>query len=309
MIRYMYACVLLLRLRQLDLSLVVVHKLPNLDTTQVVLARNARVVVEQIPLALELSNRVVRRPALDRLQDAVLVCERPKWRVANRVRKVVSVASRVGEVVFAVVLVHPGSLEEATVVLAGVDWLAVCVVDDKFLHVARESVHVVTKLGHTWHESRFVTVRFHGFVGFALELAGSPALELTTPDAAEVKICLAIVVDKAGRVDAVAAGNVVVVRLEGTLWRVGDGDTDSEDTLLVSGWEVKVVFAILLGGIGGPELLINPGNVLCLECNAVVGDGTFDIGHGKDVVVVHIVLVAIIVVLDICLPVVRWVDV
>ena len=67
---------LLLRLCKLDLTPRIVDDLSNLDATQVVLARNARVVVEEVPFPLELGNRVVRRPALDRLQDAVLVSER-----------------------------------------------------------------------------------------------------------------------------------------------------------------------------------------------------------------------------------------
>jgi len=41
----------------------------------------------------------------------------------------------------------------------------------------------------------------------------------------------------------------------------------------------------------------------------VVGDGAFHVGHGKDVVVIHVILVAIVVVLDIGLPVVGRVDV
>jgi len=266
-------------------------------------------VVEQVPLALELRNRVVCSPALDRLQDPVLVCERSKRRVANGVCEVVGVASGVREVVLAVVLVHPGGLEEASVVLAGVDGLAVGVVDHEVLHVARESVHVVAKLGHARHEGGLVAVGFHGRVGFALELAGSPALQLATPDTAEVEVGLAIVVDEASGVNAVAAGNVVLIGLEGTLWLVGDSDTNSEDTLLVSGREVKVVFAILLSSVGCPELLVHPWDVFCLERDAVVGDGAFHVGHGEDVVVVHVILVAIVVVLDISLPVVGRVDV
>jgi hypothetical protein len=75
---YMSRYNLLLRLSQLDLALSVINDLSNLDTTQMVLARNARVVVEEVPLPLELGNRMVCRPALDRLQNAVLVSKRTK---------------------------------------------------------------------------------------------------------------------------------------------------------------------------------------------------------------------------------------
>lgn len=309
MIRRIYIGLLLLRLCQLDLTLLIVYDLPDLDAAQVVLARNTGVVVEQVPLALELRNRVVCSPTLDRLQNAVLVCERTKRRIANGVCKVVGVAGGVREVVLALVLVHPGCFKEAAVVLAGVDWLAVCVVDDELLHVAGESVHVVAQFGHARHQSRLVAAGFHGLVGVTVEFASPPALELAAPNAAKVEIGLAIVVDEARRVDAVAAGNVVVIRLERTLWRVGDSDTNSENTLLVSGRKVEVEFSVLLGSIRSPELLVHPWDVLCFECDAVVGDRAFDVGHGEDVVVVHVILVAIVVVLDISLPIVGRVDV
>jgi hypothetical protein len=300
---------LLLRLSQLDLALRIVDNLSNLDTTQMVLARNARVVVEQVPLSLELSDRVVSRPALDRLQDAILVSERTKRRVANGVRQVVGVAGRVREVVLAVVLVHPGGLEEAPVVVAGVDRLAIGVVDDKILHVAGESVHVVTQLRHPGHQSRLVAGGFHVGVGVTVKFATSPALQLATPDAAEVEVGLTVIVNKAGGVDAVASRDVALVGLEGTFGLVGDGHANPEDAFLVPGRVVEVEFAVLLGGVGSPELFVYPWDVLGFECDTVVGDGTFDAGHGEDVVVGHVVLVAIVVVLDIGLTVVGRVDV
>lgn len=300
---------LLLRLSQLDLALRIVDNLSDLDTTQMVLARNARVVVEEIPLPLELGDRVVRRPALDRLQDAILVSKRTKRRVANGVRQVVGVAGRVREVVLAVVLMHPGGFKETPVVVAGVDRLAVGVVDHKILHVAGESVHVVAQLRHARHQGGFVAGGFHVRVGVAVKLATSPALQLAAPDAAKVEVCLTVIVDKAGGVNAVASRDVALVGLEGTFGLVGDGHTDSEDAFLVSCRVVKVEFAVLLGGIGGPELFVYPWDVLGFECDAMVGDGAFDAGHGEDVVVGHVVLVAIVVVLDIGLTVVGRVDV
>jgi hypothetical protein len=306
---YMSHTNLLLRLRKLDLALSIINNLPNLDTTQMVLARNTRVVVEEVPLPLELGNGMVRRPALDRLQDAILVSERPQRRVTNRIRQVVRVAGRVREVVLAVVLVHPGGLEEAPVVVAGVDRLAVGVVDDQVLHIAGEGVHVVAQLRHARHQSGFVAGGFHVCVSIAVEFATSPALQLAAPDAAEVEVCLAVVVYEAGRVDAVAAGDVVLVGLEGAFGLVGDGDTDPEDAFPVSGREVEVKLAVLFGGIGSPELFVDPWDVLGFQCDAVVGDGAFDIGHGEDMVVGHVVLVAIVVVLDVGLTVVGWIDV
>ena len=63
--------------------------------------------IEQVPLTLELYDAVVGSPSHDGVEDDTLVGERPVGVVANAIAEEVAVARRVGEVLLAIVLVHP----------------------------------------------------------------------------------------------------------------------------------------------------------------------------------------------------------
>lgn len=84
----------------------------------------------------------------------------------------------------------PGGLEESAIVLAGVDWLAISIVDDKILNAADKALHIVTEPGHSWHECCLISTSFHCLIGGFVELARSPALQLPAPYAAKVEIAL-----------------------------------------------------------------------------------------------------------------------
>lgn len=276
------------------------------------------VVVEQVPLALELDDGVVRRPSQNRLEDPPAVRKRPVGRVTDGVAQVVGVAGRVGKVVLAVVLVHPGGLEEAPVVVVGQDALARLGRQDFDLaHLLVELAHVARQPGDLWPQR--VDALARGFVG-PLErgvkhvVALLVALKLAAPQPAKVHVRLlfrVVVVDEHGRVDAEGTLDGLRVRGEGPLGLVGHGDADAEDALLVAGGEVEVVLAVARGGVGGPQLLGHPGYVLGAEGQAVVHDrlGRVDAAGGEDVVVGHVVLIAVVVELDVGLAVVRRVDV
>ena len=64
-----------------------------------------------------------------------------------------------------------------------------------------------------------------------------------------------------------------------------------------------------MGGVGRPELLGDPGDLRLFQGDAVVRGGLADVVQGHDVVVDHVVLVAVVVVFDGGLAVVRGVDV
>ena len=80
--------------------------------------------IEQIPLSTILNNAMVSCPAYYRLKYYALVCEGAVGVVADGIAEEVAVAGGVGEVVLAVVLVHPRCLEEA-VRIAGLQRLSV----------------------------------------------------------------------------------------------------------------------------------------------------------------------------------------
>ena len=152
-------------------------------------------------------------------------------------------------------------------------------------------------------------MRFHGFVVLADELSSLPALQLAAPDAAKVQVRRAVFVDERRGVDAEAAFYGLGFWLEWSFGFVAGGYTNAEDTLLVAGREEEVVFPVLAGGIRGPELFLDPGYVILLQGYAVVCNWTTYFIHAEDVVIVHVILVAVVVILDVCLTIVRGVDI
>ena len=97
----------------LDGAVGVVEQALNLERAQVrdVIAGNA-VVIAQIPLALELDDAVVGSPTYDGVEDDALIGERSVRIIADGIAEEVAVASRVREIILAIVFVHPRSLEE-----------------------------------------------------------------------------------------------------------------------------------------------------------------------------------------------------
>jgi len=248
---------------QLDLAMLIIEELLSLDAAQVVLAGDRDIVVEQEPPLLELNDTVMRSPALDGFQNTTSVLEWTVRSVTDGVDKVMGVAGRVAEVVLAVILVHPSSLEEALIVVVSHDRLARLVEQDQLAGRLGNGVHVLAELGDSWVQRLDALAGwFLGPGHLVVELAGLlPALQLSSPQTADVQVGLAVSVGEDGRVDAVGALHVVGVWLEWALWLVGLGDTDAEDSVLVSGGEVEEVLLAVFGhgGVWCPELLRNPG--------------------------------------------------
>jgi len=73
--------------------------------------------MEQVPLPLMLYDGMMGRPSCHWLQNASSVRERTKWVVPNSIAQVMRISRRVRKIIFAVVLVHPGGFEEATIVV------------------------------------------------------------------------------------------------------------------------------------------------------------------------------------------------
>ena len=104
-------------------------------------------------------------------------------------------------------------------------------------------------------------------------------MQLTAPDAAKVEVCLAVIVDEAGWVDAVRSLDRFWIWLERSLWLVTDCHPNAEDAFLVPGRKVEVVLAVLLGGVRSPELLRYPLEVVGLESDAVICDLAINCVH------------------------------
>src|SRR4051794_11919356 len=84
---------------KLYLAVLVVEDFLHLHTSQMVLARERRVVMEQIPLPLMLDNRMVRRPSQHWLQNSPTIRKRANWVVTNSIAQVMRISSRVREIV------------------------------------------------------------------------------------------------------------------------------------------------------------------------------------------------------------------
>ena len=266
--------------------------------------------VEEVPFALEFHDAVVRGPAEDRGEDHALVGERAVRVVADGVAELVRVAGGVAEVVLAVVLVHPAGLEEAALVVLDLDRGAVLVQEDDRLRVLAELEHVLGELHHAGRDGGLAVGRVGGAA--VLGEVVLVALELAAPDAAEVHVVLVVIVVQDGVVDGIAAADGVRHGLERAGGGVADGDACPEDVGLVLGREVHVVLAVAaLHHLVVPELAARPRDILDVQRDAVVHDGG---GHrvvaldGEDVVVLHVVLAAEVVVRRGGLPVVGRID-
>lgn len=320
----------LLRFKGQNLPLIIIKYLPDLHIPQVVdaLAQLA-VVMEEPPAALELDDGMVRGPAQHGLQDPPCVREGAEGRVPDGVDEVVRVAGRVAEVVLSRALVHPGGLEEAAVVVVGGDGRAgLGRQDDEVARGGREAPHV-WRQGRDLGEQRdlagagrllrarprLVERRDAVRVRLAADHGALVALQLAAPEPAEVQVRVARVrVDEGRGVDAEAPRYRLGVGHERAGRGVADGDADAEHGRPVARREVQVVLAVLEGRIGRPELLRRPRHVLGAQHHAVVGHGVGGVGgvqrrRREDVVVGHVVLVAVVVELDVRLAVVRGVDV
>ena len=130
-----------------------------------------------------------------------------------------------------------------------------------------------------------------------IKAAALPHFQLAAPQAAVVHIGASVIIYENGRVDAVAAGHIVIFRSEGTGGVIGNRNADAEDTVLVACREVEVILSVLVRGIGSPHLLADPGDILHVQGTTVVHTGRIHTVHGQDVVVFHAVLIAIVIVL------------
>jgi len=224
------------------------------------------IMIEEVCPALELHYRVMSGPAQNRLQNPATVRERAKRIVAGTIAQKVGVSSRVREIVFTVVLVHPGSLEEATVMVVTENGFARLRGENgDLLDFTIELKHVLSELSSPRSlRGNTLSANLLGTLPFRIEniVAFLVTLKLSAPKTPEVEVCATVLIDEAGRVDAVAALDGLGFGGEGPLGLVADGNADTEDALLVACREVKVVFAVLLGTVGGPKLFGDPWDVL-----------------------------------------------
>src|SRR5690554_1046004 len=77
------------------------------------------VVIKQIPLAFEFYDGMVIGPAKHRLKNNSLISEWTIRVITNAISDIVRVTGRPGEVIFAVIFVHPGGFKKTSFIVTG----------------------------------------------------------------------------------------------------------------------------------------------------------------------------------------------
>ena len=171
-------------------------------------------------------------PTLNGFQHNAFVGERAVGIVARGVANVVGVARGIGKIVFAVVLMHPSGLKKTFVVVAFQESTAIFVHNFDVFHFLRKRFHIGAEFGHFWQQSLFIF-----FAQFAVGVIRSrcPALELSAPYSAKIKVVAAVAVFKNARVNAETAFDGLGFGLERSRWAFAGGHANSEHVLLVFG--------------------------------------------------------------------------
>ena len=274
--------------------------------------------IEQEPLALVLYDAVVRGPAHDGIEEHTLIGERSVGVVANGIAEEVAVACGVTEIVLAVVLVHPRSLEE-TVGITCLQGLTILIDDDHIVGSLGKLHHIVAQTYHAAGQGRYIgrSIKLRLLIcsrtkvdTFLQKLLGRLVpLELSTPETTEVAIDLSVVILEHTGIDRVGATHGVLLGDKRTLRSVCHSHTKVEHTIVVLGREDEEILAVLLDDIVVPHLLLSPGHLLHIEDLAVVSHLTvLHIFHGDHMVVFHLEVSAIIVEGSTSLPVMGRID-
>ncbi|KAI6765904.1 hypothetical protein HG530_006974 [Fusarium avenaceum] len=225
--------------------------------------------VEQPRLTLVLNDAAVSCPPIDRIKDFTLVGIRTIRALGSSIDHEMSLAGRVHEIIQLIALVNPWTFEETSVFVIGKKGLAILWGQDLDVPwLLSQLVHVLAELGDLRAQSSS-SIGWLLAVGVVLVLV-LPVLELSALNTTPSEVCAVVGVNEAGGIDAEGVGDPALVGFERTTGVGGDGNADSEDTILVLGGEVQVVFAVLVGCIGRPHLMRGPGNVVDGETNTMV---------------------------------------
>ena len=139
-------------------------------------AGEGAVVVKQQPTALVLHDGMMGRPADHRGQNRALERERAARIVADRVDQLVRRAGRVGEVVLAVIGMHPRTFEVSTILVARQDGPAIPVDDGDFARLLLKRQQIAAEPGDARTEGGRVR---SGSIGIRDERARLPVLQLS----------------------------------------------------------------------------------------------------------------------------------
>ncbi|CAB5370613.1 unnamed protein product [Rhizophagus irregularis] len=124
------------------------------------------------------------------------------------------VAGRIGVIIVPAALEHPRCLEEAPVMVAAQDRLALFVEDHRIARRLGEALHIGIHAHDLAGQRRLIILVQIGIAAIGIEGAILPALELPAPDAAEIHVALAVLVSEHRRIHREAARNRLGLGLE-----------------------------------------------------------------------------------------------
>ena len=159
------------------------------------------------------------------------------------------IAGGVGEIIFAVVFVHPTGFEETAFIVASRQRFAILIQNDNGFRLFCKFQHIFAEVGHTSGESLFVAFGQNGtFQSFIVAIA----LQLATPQTAEIHVEITVSIIQDGRVDAVTAFHRIGLRNERSFRIVTDSYTDAENIVLVFQGEIHIIFSVFPGYVAVP---------------------------------------------------------
>lgn len=126
---------------------------------------------------------------------------------------------------------------------------------------------------------------------------------------AKIHIRLTICVGENGRINAVTTRYGFGLRLERPRRGVAGSDAHSEYILFVLHGKVQVVCSILMGCIGRLQLPTSLGNILQVQCNAMICHLTTDTIHRKDTIIAHVEVSPFVILRHVGFNIVRWINV
>lgn len=121
--------------------------------------RRYAVVVEQIPFPFIFYDGVVCGPSHYGCEDDPLIGEWAIGVVAHGIANQVGVTGGVGEVIFSIVTMHPGGLEEATFGITGCQGFPILIKDHQVAGFLAKLQHILSQTHYLGAEGLLITFR------------------------------------------------------------------------------------------------------------------------------------------------------
>ena len=262
--------------------------------------------MEQEPTSAPFDDTVMGGPTYYRLQQFATETEGPIRRMTGSIAEEVAVARAVAEIVDSIAFVHPRGFEE-TMGIVGTQRLSVVVHDDYGPRLLGKLSDVSRHASYTGWQGWLGALRQMSILECTIVTI---TLKLSTPDAAEIDVNLAIFVLESTRIDGIAAANGIGKWRERTFGTLCNGYAKMEDIRAILHAINKIVSAILLDYIVVPQLTTSPRDVVHVKNLAQITSlKLIGVIKTEDVVVLHIEMIAIVVLGYAALTVMRGIDV